>query len=410
MSDSILTPTGTLLPEGWALRPLGEMCSKIGSGSTPRGGAAAYVPEGKSFIRSQNVLDHKFSEAGLAFINDDASNRLSGVQVQERDVLLNITGDGETIARCCVAPKNILPARVNQHVMILRTKGDLLPEFLQPYLSHPKMRAYMLSYSSGGSRRALTKGQIEKFLIALPPLAEQRSIATLLMALRDKIAVNEKIATTAGNLCVEIFSEKSWAGRTKIDSISNLHKEQVTPSAMGSQVVAHYSIPAYDAGNVPDLTTAETIKSAKFLVRGPAVLLSKLNPEIPRIWNTSPEPSLPAIASTEFLVLEPKSGVTTAELWAALSQPGIIASLATKATGTSKSHQRVRPAEVMATEVADPRELGEVRARVNSLAIRAAQAREESRTLAALRDTLLPQLMSGKLRVRDAERIVENAV
>ncbi|EST27076.1 hypothetical protein M877_17540 [Streptomyces niveus NCIMB 11891] len=117
-----------------------------------------------------------------------------------------------------------------------------------------------------------------------------------------------------------------------------------------------------------------------------------------------------ALASTEFLVLEPQNGVSAAELWAVLSQPGLFGNLAANATGTSKSHQRVRPAEVMTSVVVDPRELGDARGQVGALADRVMQARNESRTLATLRDTLLPQLMSGKLRVRDAEKIVEDAV
>lgn len=171
----VVTPLGSLLPCGWALRPLGSMCTKIGSGATPRGGSAVYQDNGTAFIRSQNVFDHHFSDKGLAFIDDLAAEKLSGVAVQHGDVLLNITGDGDTIARCCIVPDRVLPARVNQHVLIIRTRDDnLLPAYLQRYLSHPKIRKYMLSHNSGGSRRALTKGHAEGFEIVVPPLPTRK--------------------------------------------------------------------------------------------------------------------------------------------------------------------------------------------------------------------------------------------
>ena len=102
----------------WMTVKLGDICTKIGSGATPTGGANAYKTEGISLIRSQNVLDFTFSADGLAFIDDNQAKKLNGVTVEYGDVLLNITGD--SVARACIVPKNVLPARVNQHVSIIR--------------------------------------------------------------------------------------------------------------------------------------------------------------------------------------------------------------------------------------------------------------------------------------------------
>jgi type I restriction enzyme S subunit len=97
------------IPFGWRFRPLVEVTTKIGSGATPRGGSAVYLPQGTSFIRSQNVLDHEFEWSGLARITDEAAQDLRGVTVREGDVLLNITGD--SILRTCVVDSSALPAR-----------------------------------------------------------------------------------------------------------------------------------------------------------------------------------------------------------------------------------------------------------------------------------------------------------
>ncbi|MDT0479904.1 restriction endonuclease subunit S domain-containing protein [Streptomyces doebereineriae] len=256
----------------------------------------------------------------------------------------------------------------------------------------------------------ISLGDILSLKLRLPSRTEQENVVGVLGALDDKIVVNERITATAEDLCQSIFSEQSWEARTTVESIAILRKGQVAPDALSETQVDHYSLPAFDSGAMPEVTDPRSIKSSKFVVRQPSVLLSKLNPEIPRVWNVSPRQKCTALASTEFLVLEPRNDVTAAELWAVLSQPGLLGDLASKVTGTSKSHQRVRPAEVMTSQVVDPRDLGDVRGQARTLLSRVMQARDESLALATLRDTLLPQLMSGKLRVRDAEKIVEGAV
>ena len=157
-------------------------------------------------IRSQNVYDHEFSKHGLAHIDESAAYKLRRVDIQEDDVLLNITGD--SVARCCVVPKWTLPARVNQHVAIIRTSDRLNSTFLQKYLSAPRVKAYVLGHDSGGTRKALTKAHIESFLVPLPPLGEQRRIANTLGSLDDKIELNRQMNETLEAMARAIF--KSW--------------------------------------------------------------------------------------------------------------------------------------------------------------------------------------------------------
>jgi type I restriction enzyme S subunit len=103
---------------------LGDLTLKVGSGSTPRGGKSVYTDDGVAFIRSQNVYDNSFSFAGLARISDEAAHALRGVTVEAGDVLVNITG--ESVTRTCVVDPEALPARVSQHVAIVRPDPDLL--------------------------------------------------------------------------------------------------------------------------------------------------------------------------------------------------------------------------------------------------------------------------------------------
>src|SRR5690554_1800584 len=126
--------------EDWEVVRLGELTSKIGSGVTPRGGSAVYKKEGISLFRSQNIYNGSFSIQGLAFISDKIAMKMKNVEVVENDVLLNITGD--SVARCCFAPQDFLPGRVNQHVAIIRAKNDRLhSKYLMYNLISPKMQA-----------------------------------------------------------------------------------------------------------------------------------------------------------------------------------------------------------------------------------------------------------------------------
>ncbi len=132
-------------PSGWASIRLGEVCTKIGSGATPRGGSEVYLVSGHyALIRSQNVYNDGFHRDGLAFIGEEHAAELSNVEVLREDVLLNITGD--SVARCCQVDESILPACVNQHVAIIRPDPDkLVPRFLRYFLVSPEMQLQLLS-------------------------------------------------------------------------------------------------------------------------------------------------------------------------------------------------------------------------------------------------------------------------
>ena len=169
-------------------KALSSITSKIGSGSTPRGGNSVYSDSGISFIRSQNVLDMDFSIENLAFINDNQAEKLNNVIVEKNDILLNITGD--SIARCTVVPEEILPARVNQHVSIIRCKNTEESKYVMYYLQY--MKKYLLQISKvGGTRNALTKEAIGKLPIKISD--DCNKISKILDNIDQKIQINNQI-------------------------------------------------------------------------------------------------------------------------------------------------------------------------------------------------------------------------
>lgn len=190
----------------WKKYRLGDLCTKIGSGATPKGGKSAYQGGEFALVRSQNVLDFYFSKDGLAYINSSQAEELRNVEIKEGDVLLNITGD--SVARVCKIPNSILPARVNQHVAIIRADSTkTINDFILYYLQYKKR--HLLSLAGGGAtRNALTKGMIENFSINLPSLEEQRKIAEMLSEIDEKIAINCRICENLEAQAQALF--KHW--------------------------------------------------------------------------------------------------------------------------------------------------------------------------------------------------------
>ena len=148
--------------------PLQKICSKIGSGATPKGGKTAYIDEGISLIRSTNVFDFRFEYSDLAHINQNQAEVLTNVTIKPNDVLFNITG--VSVARCCMVPDDVLPARVNQHVMIVRPiKGENMSYYIMFTLCSADNKAKLLGIGqSGSTREAINKQELESFEIPLP--------------------------------------------------------------------------------------------------------------------------------------------------------------------------------------------------------------------------------------------------
>ena len=195
---------------GWEKHRLSKLTLKIGSGATPRGGRESYVNEGIALIRSMNVYDGKFIFKDLAYLTNVQAEKLNNVIVESDDVLLNITG--ASVSRCCIVPQIILPARVNQHVSIIRCKKHLLsPIFLNQLLITSEFKSLLqkIGESSGATRQAITKNQIEELYIPLPPLSLQNEFADFVAQVdKSQLAIQkslEELETLKKSLMQEYF-------------------------------------------------------------------------------------------------------------------------------------------------------------------------------------------------------------
>ena len=178
------------------------------------------------------------------------------------------------------------------------------------------------------------------------------------------------------------------------------------PAESPDILFSHFSIPAYDEGQTPKRELGGSIKSTKSLVLQDTVLLSKLNPEIKRVWLIDVSPNERAICSTEFLVLKAKSPFQSSYVYCLTLSPFFRQQIEAIVTGTSKSHQRAPADAVLSLEAFIPpaRVIDAFVTSVSGLFRRRMILRRESRALAAQRDTLLPGLVSGEVWVKGVSR------
>jgi len=335
---------------------------------------------------------------------------------------------------------------VNNHAHIVRANDEADTRFLMYALSGTDITGYL----TGSTMPKLTQGNMNRILLRAPPLNEQRAIAHILGTLDEKIDLNLRMNETLEAMALAIF--KSWfvdfdpvrakaEGRApslpapitdlfpnwfedselgeipagwavgRFGDVVEILRDQDNPLESPDALFAHYSIPAFDEGQRPKTEHGESIRSLKFSVPSGIVLLSKLNPEIERVWLVDVHPEERAVCSTEFLVLRGRAPFTRTYVYCLARSMVFRQQIEALVTGTSKSHQRAQGDSVLGLRVVVP-PAAVVRAfehAVGAALPRTLDCRRESVTLASLRDALLPKLISGELRVEDAERFVTEA-
>ena len=295
----------------------------------------------------------------------------------------------------------------------------------------------------GTSNPTLSRDSFGAQALPLPPLDMQRAIAHILGTLDDKIELNRRMSETLEAMARALF--KSWfvdfdpvrakaeardpglpkpladlfpdsfedselreiprgwrVGRFG-DVIEQL-RDQDNPLSSPDVLFRHFSLPAFDEGQSPKAEYGESIKSQKSRVPAGVVLLSKLNPEIERVWLVDVRPTERAVCSTEFVVLRARSPFTRSFVYCLARSQLFRQQIEGLVTGTSKSHQRAQVDSILNLAVVVPPSpvVAAFDRSADSLLALTLECRRESRTLSAIRDALLPKLISGQLRVKDA--------
>lgn len=418
----------------WKLTTIGSACDEAGGDvqTGPFGSqlhASDYVIHGIPSVMPQDLKEDKISTADIARISEADAERLDKYRLTAGDIVYSRRGDVER--RALVTEDQVGWLCGTGCLRVRLPHPDIDSRYLFYYLGHPDVRAWVVSHAQGATMPNLNTSILRTLPLAYPSLSEQQVITATLGALDDKIELNHQMNRTLEEMAQALFQSwfvdfegesdlveselglipRGWEWRP-LQALAELQKEGVKPQNQPDAVWDLYSIPAFDSSQSPVPELGSDIKSLKYRVPATAILVSKLNPRLPRVWRPSIETEERAICSTEFMVFVPRHPGVRPYLYELLRSQPIQRKIQSRVTGTTGSRQRVRPGDIATLLVLYP---GGERAQQFSETVAPIHERtqlniDESRTLAEIRDTLLPKLISGEIRVPEAEEVLEEVV
>ena len=419
----------------WRSATLGDLCRAVFSGGTPTSTNSDYYGGLIPWLRTKEVnygkiygTEEHISQAGF----DSSSAKL----VPVNSVIVAMYGNGDTAGRVAINKVALTTNQACCNLVVDASRADY--RFIYYYLKSRYKE--LVDLKNGGAQQNLNGRLIKAFPIAVPEVTTQAAIADLLEALDDRIALLRETNATLEAIAQALFKSwfvdfdpvrakqqglppagmdeataalfpgsfeesalglvpKGWRQGT-VSDFAQMHRGSVNPGGTGDTLFEHFSLPAFDAEQIPVRELGAEIKSNKTSVPRDAVLLSKLNPHIPRVWlpvDAGPH----AVCSTEFLVFVPAAGASREFAYCSFLAARFQERLRQLVTGTSNSHQRVKPDSVLtlSTVVPPSPALEAFTFVVCPIFERVGRNRLQAQTLATLRDTLLPRLISGQLRL-----------
>ncbi|CAI3799462.1 restriction endonuclease subunit S [Pseudarthrobacter sp. MM222] len=364
------------------------------------------------FLSARNVTKSGFLFEETTFVSADKDASLRAGKLIRGDVVLTTRGTVGNVAYFdeSVPFENM---RVNSGMLILRPdRARLDPRYLYYFVRSDFMAQQIESLTSGSAQPQLPVRDLSNATIPIPGMHEQRSIAEVLGALDDKIAANSKLAATASTLAGLIYDQAT--GQIESQPMSQVLQPVLggtpprsrddfwdgdQPWASAKDITgADFGIVIDTVEKITDLAVAST--KAKPLPKGSVILTAR--------GTVGAVARLAAPASFNQSCYGFVPGVVP---------PGVLFFAIARATERAKeiAHGSVFDTITMKTfdHLAFPRfdsaTMCETESKIGPLLESVSAAVTENSGLAATRDALLPQLMSGKLRVRDAERVLGDA-
>jgi len=407
---------------------------------------------GLIFLRSAHVRDSHIEFEGTDRFHVGEEGKLRVKISAPGDVM--VTTKGNSTGRTGYVTRQMPPFVYSPHLSYWRSldPNKLVPGFLRAWSNSADFKAQLKSMCHSTDMAPYMSLSDQKRLeVSLAPRPTQEAIAALNESIDDRITLLREANATLEAITQALF--KSWfvdfdpvrakqEGRApegmdeataalfpdgfeesalglvpkgwqvgKLGDVARLQKGAINPLSQPSVLFEHYSLPAFDNGQAPVFEVGGEIKSNKTAVPPNAVLLSKLNPHIPRVWLPT-SPGQRAVCSTEFLVFIPMGAASREFVLCTFSAPQFLQSLCQLVTGTSNSHQRIRPDGVLSMASVIPPEsvLETFEGVAKPIFDRIGHNRHQAQTLATLRDTLLPRLISGQLRLPEVELAVAAAL
>ncbi|MER5360904.1 restriction endonuclease subunit S [Streptomyces sp. NPDC002785] len=412
MEDFNFVPFGSLAAAERGAFAMGPFGSKITKEN--------YTAVGVPVVRGVNLARGIFVEDDFVYISHEKANDLSSANVAPGDLIFTHRG---TIGQVSMIPRNPRFSRYvigSSQVKCRLDEGRVSPEFYYYWFKSPQGQSGILAHTSTvgvpGISTPLTS--IRGLRVPCPPLAYQQAIAEVLGALDDKIAANGRIVATTERLLQARFTSHGFDSdvqasdeAVQVDELIEFNPKIPKPRVDEAVYVDMAALPTASA-RVNQWSVRAPSGGARFM-NGDTVM-ARITPCLENgktAFIDFMKPVEIGFGSTEFIVMRPRSGVPAHFAYLVARSPRFRAHAITSMTGSS-GRQRCQVDRLVGFLM--PRPQAQALADLEDHCVPAFELAKaldaESRTLADLRDTLLPQLVTGKLRVKDATRVVEEAV
>jgi len=411
-----VTSAAVAVPETWQVTTVADLVNP-GSRSIAIGPfgsrmkADLYVSGGVPVVRGNNITNSRTPTGNFVYVSEEVANSMPGCLLYPGDLVFPHRGAiGEVgLIGDSVAP----PLMLSTSLMKLtpdRRRVDSL--FLYYYFhSEPGRRELLMRASTVGTPGiGQPLASLRSITVPLPPLGEQRAIAATLGALDDKIESNRRAQITGEQLTraiVERALASAWsAPATSLGGYCSLVKSVVAADHIDGD--ANYiGFEHMPRGSIflNEWSTADGLGSHKSQFETGDVLFGRLRPYFKKV-GVAP---IGGVCSTDILVLRPRTPNLTALVAIVASSDPLIDALSAGATGTRMP--RASWADLAKWPVPrltedETAELGRV---TRALLEQLTRLTFESQKLAALQDALVPELLSGRIRLPEAANAVAEA-
>jgi type I restriction enzyme S subunit len=412
---NIMTRVISVSIESWSEFSIKDICINISSGGTPSRKVPEYYLNGvHKWIKTQELKDCNIYDTDEHIT--DAALKNSSAKIYPKNTI-SMAMYGATVGKLGIMKSECATNQACCNMVVDSTKADY--RFL--FYSLLYRREELIGLASGAAQQNLNVGVISNFRINLPTLSEQKVIAATLSVLDDMIELNNQINKTLEDMAQAIFKSwfvdfepfkdgefeeselglipKGWRVGV-LEDIAFINTETINPQNYPETFFEHFSIPLFDEGKFSAFEKGEVIKSNKYVIDSSCMLFSKLNPQFKRVFRPFCKTSK-AICSTEFMVYKAKKPIYNNYIYSTLCSGSFHQFVMQNVTGTTNSRQRAIPKNTLNFKMLIPDEnaLSSYNQIISGIFNIMQRIPEDNKLLSSIRDTILPKLMSGEIRV-----------
>lgn len=364
-----------------------------------------YQNEGTPIITVEHLGDNRILHQNLPLVGDEDRNRLSKYVLNEGDIVFSRVG---SVDRRAYVSANENGWMFSGRCLRVRPSQQVDSKYLSYYFGLEDFKETIRRIAVGATMPSINTSILSNVIIQLPPLDEQKQIASILSSLDDKIDLlnreNATLEAMAETLFRQWFIEEAKEDREEgtVSTFAEHYKESVNPQKLPATVFYHYSIPAFDNGKRPIQELGEEIQSNKYVIPQDCILFSKLNPhKDKRIWLMLDNIPQNAICSTEFQIIKPKGIEYLYFLYGWLNNNENYEEIASGVGGTSGSHQRIDPKSIFTfvCPYVDSVLIQKYNKVVEPMFYKQRENQKQIASLTEQRDILLPKLMSNEIAI-----------